>query len=359
MNKKIFASASIRIHNRLEFNFNLADKKFLYINMKKYYQAIGENVFDFLPLTFQIDTGEDDPIFLDFIRIFEICKTKKMLNLWILKPGENCNRGNGICVCNTLEQIKNELKNNPFPKTGEHTFIIQKYIEKPFLINRRKFDIRLYCLVTSINGYIQAYYYKDGYIRTSCKEYNPKILDNKFIHLTNDAVQKKSEDYGRYEFANKMSYIEFQRYLDSLRPKAYLNFFDDVIPQIKKITKDTIFAVHKKIDLRKRAYGFEIYGYDFLLDDHLKPWLIEVNTNPCLELSPGILADIIPTMLENAFRIAVDPLFPHPNGRKGYSNYFYENNLENKFELIFHEIYDSPKLFEQLEQRRTLQDFLS
>ena len=282
-----------------------------------------------------------------------------MLNLWILKPGENCNRGNGICVCNSLEQIKNELKNNPFPKTGEHTFIIQKYIEKPFLINRRKFDIRLYCLITSINGYIQAYYYKDGYIRTSCKEYNPKNITNKFIHLTNDAVQKKSDDYGKYEYANKISYVEFQRYLDNHRPKVYLNFFEDVIPRIKKIVKDTVFAVYKKIDFRKRAYGFEIYGYDFLLDDHLKPWLIEVNTNPCLELSSGLLATIIPNMLENAFRIVVDPLFPQPIGKKSYSNYLNENNLENKFELIFHEMHDTPKLLEQLEKRRTLQDFLS
>ena len=360
INKKVFASASIRMHNRLEFNCNLSDKKYLYMNMKKYYHAIGENVFDYLPLTFQIEKSEDDNSFLDFVKTFENFKARKMLNLWILKPGENCNRGNGICVCNSLEQIKAELKNNPFPKTGEHTFIIQKYIEKPFLVNRRKFDIRLYCLVTSINGFIQAYYYQDGYIRTSCKEYNPKILDNKYIHLTNDAVQKKSEDYGKYEYANKMSYQEFQRYLDNHRPKVYLNFFEDIIPKMKKMVKDTILAVHRKLDFRKRAHCFEIYGYDFLLDDHLKPWLIEVNTNPCLELSSGLLATIIPAMVENAFRIAVDPLFPQPMGiRKPFGSYFNENNLENKFELIFHEFYDGNNLQKLLEQRRTLEEFLS
>jgi len=35
------------------------------------------------------------------------------------------------------------------------------------------------------------------------------------IHLTNDAVQKKSEDYGRFESGNKLSYAEFQKYLDT------------------------------------------------------------------------------------------------------------------------------------------------
>lgn len=358
-NKKVFASASIRMHNRLEFNFNLADKKYLYINMKKYYSAVGENVFDYLPLTFHIESVDDENGFSDFTKVFEVFKTKKMMNLWIVKPGENCNRGNGIFLCNNIEQIRNELKNNPFPKTGDHTFVIQKYIEKPFLINRRKFDIRLYCLVTSINGIIQAYYYQDGYIRTSCKEYNPKILDNKFIHLTNDAVQKKSEDYGKYEYANKLSYSEFQRYLDNHRPKIYMNFFNDVVPKMKKIVKDTILAVFKKLDFRKRAHSFEVFGYDFLLDEHLKPWLIEVNTNPCLELSSGLLASIIPNMLENAFRIAVDPLFPQPVGarRTMSAYYFNESHLENRFELIFNELYDGANLMELLEQRRTLQDF--
>lgn len=44
-----------------------------------------------------------------------------------------------------------------------------------------------------------------------------------------------------------------------------------------------------------------------MLDEDLKPWLIEVNTNPCLELSSSLLSRIIPEMLDNAFRIALDP----------------------------------------------------
>ena len=35
------------------------------------------------------------------------------------------------------------------------------------------------------------------------------------IHLTNDAVQKKSDDYGKFEAGNKLSYLDFQKYLDS------------------------------------------------------------------------------------------------------------------------------------------------
>ena len=91
---------------------------------------------------------------------------------------------------------------------------MQKYIHNPLLYNRRKFDIRTYCLATSVNGNFKAFYYTEGYIRTSCKEFTLNNLTNRMIHLTNDAVQKKSEDYGRFEPGNKISYIEFQTYLD-------------------------------------------------------------------------------------------------------------------------------------------------
>jgi tubulin polyglutamylase TTLL1/tubulin monoglycylase TTLL3/8 len=51
-----------------------------------------------------------------------------------------------------------------------------------------------------------------------------------------------------------------------------------------------------------------------MFDEEFKPYLIEVNTNPCLELSSPLLARLIPQMLENSFRIVADPLFPPPEG---------------------------------------------
>jgi hypothetical protein len=64
----------------------------------------------------------------------------------------------------------------------------------------------------------KAYWYEEGYIRTSSKEFTLKNLKNRFIHLTNDAVQKKSEDYGKYENGNKISFADFQKYLDNSYP---------------------------------------------------------------------------------------------------------------------------------------------
>ena len=58
----------------------------------------------------------------------------------------------------------------------------------------------------------RLWFYREGYVRTSCKEFTTKNTD-KFVHLTNDAIQKLSEDYGRYEPANKVSFQDMDRYL--------------------------------------------------------------------------------------------------------------------------------------------------
>ena len=94
-------------------------------------------------------------------------------------------------------------------RANRRTCIVQKYIHNPLLIHRRKFDIRTYVLMTSVNGNTKVLIYEEGYLRTSSREYSINNLSNRLVHLTNDAVQKKAEDYGKYEAGNKLSYNEF------------------------------------------------------------------------------------------------------------------------------------------------------
>ena len=92
-------------------------------------------------------------------------------NTWIIKPGENTNRGQGITVVKTIREVQ-AIIGRPMKKDGDRTFIIQKYIDYPLLVHKRKFDFRCFGLLTSINGSLKGYCYQDGYIRTSCREYS-------------------------------------------------------------------------------------------------------------------------------------------------------------------------------------------
>ncbi len=62
-----------------------------------------------------------------------------------------------------------------------------------------------------------------------------------------------------------------------------------------------LLSVKKKINYLERKHCFEIFGYDYILDEDLNCWLIEVNTNPCLEESSPLLERLIPRMLGTIF----------------------------------------------------------
>ena len=96
-----------------------------------------------------------------------------MRNIWILKPGEFTNRGNGIQVFDNLADINRALSKKLYHQNQKpYTFIIQSYIQNPLLYNKRKFDLRCYMLITSINGILRGYWYEEGYVRTSCAEFS-------------------------------------------------------------------------------------------------------------------------------------------------------------------------------------------
>jgi hypothetical protein len=82
---------------------------------------------------------------------------------------------------------------------------------------------------------------------------------------------------------------------------------------MNKLTTDIFRAVYTKLDPKRRLHCIEVFGLDFMIDDEFKPYLIEVNTNPCLETNSPILNRLIPMMLDSSFQIVLDPLIPPPD----------------------------------------------
>jgi Tubulin-tyrosine ligase family len=83
----------------------------------------------------------------------------------------------------------------------------------------------------------------------------------------------------------------------------------DLFPMMERLVTDSFRAVFNKIDPSRNKNAFEIFGYDFMIDENFKVYLIEANTNPCLEICCPLLARIIPELLDNTLRVAVDPLY--------------------------------------------------
>ena len=103
------------------------------------------------------------------------CKGK----FWLVKP--SClNQGRGIKLYNSVKSVCKFINK----KKQNQNWIVQKYIEKPLLYKGRKFDVRVWVVVTAK---FEIMMYTQGYIRTSSNEYTLKSYDN-FIHLTNNCL---------------------------------------------------------------------------------------------------------------------------------------------------------------------------
>ena len=103
-----------------------------------------------------------------------------------------------------------------------------------------------------------------------------------------------------------MSYKRFQELLDEEQPDCGVDIYRDIVPVMKATIIKSFYAVRKTLDPNKRKYCFELFGYDFILDEEFNTWLIEVNTNPCLEESSQLLKDMLPRMIEDMLKLTVD-----------------------------------------------------
>jgi len=96
-------------------------------------------------------------------------------------------------------------------------------------------------------------------------------------------------------------------------------------------------ATSKYLDPDRLGCSFEIFGYDFMVTDSYKVYLIEVNSNPCLDTNQDpVMQKLIPHMLDSAFRIAIDPVFPSSR-----------TNIKRQIEVrtnLFKLIYDESKI---------------
>jgi len=106
--------------------------------------------------------------------------------LWLLKPSSSA-RGEGIKFMESFSDIPNHNKN--------HT-ILTRYIHNPDLLKGRKYDLRVYILVTGHQP-LKIYVYDEGIVRIATEQYNLDVndLNNLYKHLTNVALNKKSEKF--------------------------------------------------------------------------------------------------------------------------------------------------------------------
>ena len=82
---------------------------------------------------------------------------------------------------------------------------------------------------------------------------------------------------------------------------------------------DTILCNKKEFLKVYRKHQFELFGFDFMIDEDFRVWLIECNTNPYLGIPNSFIADILPKMLNDMLKITLNGLFVKKKGKDGQS----------------------------------------
>ncbi|XP_038074815.1 tubulin--tyrosine ligase-like [Patiria miniata] len=239
----------------------------------------------------------------EFRRHWEMSQGSGDGSVWIAKSSSGA-KGEGILISQDPDELLAFVDGQP------QAHVVQKYIEKPFLLTgNRKFDIRCWVL---LDHEYNIFMMREGVLRTSSEPYIADDLKNITSHLTNHCIQEAhSQNYGMYEDGNEMFFTEFNRFLQD----NYNGCMEDtILPQIHHIIRQCLTAIKEEVTTEGLGYqSFQLFGFDFMLDTDFKVWLIEVNGAPACakRLQSQLVEGIVCLVIDRVFPPPSDPASPN------------------------------------------------
>ncbi|XP_076976957.1 putative tubulin polyglutamylase TTLL2 [Tamandua tetradactyla] len=231
----------------------------------------GTSLYEFIPQTF-VMPGDYNKFVAAYSKEKQMLGTKH--SYWICKPAE-LSRGRGILIFRDIKDL-----------IFDDNDIVQKYICNPLLVGRYKCDLRVYVCVTAFKP-LTIHMYQEGLVRFATEKFDLSNLQNDYAHLTNSSINAAGASYEKIKevigHGCKWTLSRFFSYLRSCNVDHLLLW-----QKISHMAILTVLAIAPSVPCA--ANCFELFGFDVLIDDDFKPWLLEVNYSPALTL--GCKADV-------------------------------------------------------------------
>lgn len=211
-----------------------------------------------IPLSFPID-DQNWPQVLAHLQTQE---PQHKHQAWILKPAL-LNNGQHLKIFETLDQLERHYL-SAHRLGGPH--LLQHYLSQPHLLKGpkegHKYSLRMFLILCDDGA---AYLYPQGYFNIALQPYPGHRFDDLRPHLTNEHLS--------HDEANVIQ-IPTDRY----------ELFKPFFPKIQAILKDVVLGLqteYPEVFENKRPKHLAFFGFDFMVDQHEKVWLLEANHGPC------------------------------------------------------------------------------
>jgi tubulin polyglutamylase TTLL5 len=273
--------------NHFPASTEITRKDRLCSNLKELEEKFGRESFDFTPKTYVLPQE-----FEAFEKHFA-----EEEGWWIIKPCCS-SQGRGIYIVDALEDVPRD-----------EALVISRYVANPLLVNGLKFDLRLYVLVPCFEP-LRIYLYEEGLARFASEPYGESSKARRFAHLTNYSVNKKNshfiqnEDSLTDDVGHKWSMSALFKHLEKTGADTELLW-----SRVYDLVIKTIIAAEAKVVPQVRTLGlhrsncFDLFGFDVLIDNTLKPWLMEVNLSPSLATEAPIDLHIKSNLIADALNL--------------------------------------------------------
>uniref|UniRef100_A0A1I7UAV7 Tubulin--tyrosine ligase-like protein 5 n=1 Tax=Caenorhabditis tropicalis TaxID=1561998 RepID=A0A1I7UAV7_9PELO len=293
--------------NQFPRSTEITKKDRLYENIERSKSIFGD-AYDFIP-EFYVTPRENKKMEQAFDRVAreiaaaggELCFPGE----FIVKP-TNSRQGKGIFFANSMADIP-----------AEGPLLVSRYLKDPYLVNNHKFDLRIYVAVTSFYPLV-AYVYSEGLARLASKPYDISASSSEsdeYVHLTNYSINKNSTSFVRNEsmssedLGHKWTLGALLRYVENEGKDAkllMLRIEDLIVKSLLSIQNSVSTA--SRTTLRFASTNFELFGFDVLVDQSLKPWLLEVNLSPSLACDAPLDSLLKTRLIADLLNLACIPL---------------------------------------------------
>jgi hypothetical protein len=215
--------------------------------------------------------------------------------LYILK--KNIQRQNGILILNDITNIL----------SVDRTYVVaQELLQNPYLIDRRKINLRVYVLIICDKSNINISMYNDGFMYYTEDYYEPNTTDLK-KNITTGYIDRYI-----YEI-NPLTHNDFKIYLDKNREitqneidirmkgnKLSEYAFTNIRNMLSKVFSCFVNQVYLNPKMQNNMC-FQLFGVDVALDDKLDAKIMEINKGPDLGSKDKRDSEIKHNLVRNLF----------------------------------------------------------